>query len=106
MNAQITSLLHELKTGLREFYGPRLVDTLVFGSHARGVATSKSDVDVLVVLEGDVDPGEEIERTGEIVSDLCLAHNELISCIFVSNEWYQRADGSFVRNARREGVSV
>jgi hypothetical protein len=41
---------------LRELYGSRLVTVLVFGSRARGDADPDSDLDLLVVLEGGVEP--------------------------------------------------
>lgn len=48
---------------------------MLFGSYARGDAEPGSDIDVLVVLHGDVNPGEEIARTGEMVADISLRYD-------------------------------
>jgi len=58
--AMAQSILTDLHSRLTELYGARIDRLLLFGSQARGDAVDGSDVDVLVVLHGDVQPGEEI----------------------------------------------
>ena len=58
----IEGILHELKAGLRDLYGDRLVSVILYGSYARGEATEDSDIDVAVVLKGEFAPGREIDR--------------------------------------------
>ena len=79
---------------------------ILFGSQARGDAEEGSDIDVLVVLSGEVNPGEEIERTSEIVADISLRETVVVSCVFLAEEVYARGEGPLVRNVRREGVSL
>ena len=62
--AMAQAIRHDLRNRLTELYGPRIDRLLLFGSQARGDAVEGSDVDVLVVLHGEVQPGEEIRRTG------------------------------------------
>ena len=87
-------------------YGDRLRHLVLFGSHARGEAEPGSDIDVLVVLQGPVQPGEEIERTSELVADLCLRGDTVIGTIFMDEERYRHRNGPLLRNIRREGISV
>ncbi|MCA6573040.1 MAG: nucleotidyltransferase domain-containing protein [Pseudanabaena sp. M34BS1SP1A06MG] len=49
-NKQLFVLLNELKSALVKLYGDRLFSLILFGSHAKGEATSESDIDVMVVL--------------------------------------------------------
>jgi len=57
MNTTLNNIqptLHELKLGLKELYGDRLVKLILFGSHARGEANLDSDIDLLAVLKSPV----------------------------------------------------
>ncbi|MBM3332845.1 nucleotidyltransferase domain-containing protein [candidate division WOR-3 bacterium] len=106
MSRKIRSVLNELRRRLKELYGDRLVKLVLFGSQARGDADSDSDIDVLVVLKGRVAPGQEIERTGEIVSGISLEHDVVVSCVYVSDERYRSEWTPLFSNVRREGVAV
>jgi len=79
---------------------------MLYGSQARGDAEPGSDIDVLVVLEGAVDPGVEIARTEYEVADISLAHDVVITCLFVSREQFEREQSPLLINVRREGVAV
>ncbi len=56
LSTHIEALLRDLRGRLEALYGKRLHAVVLYGSHARGEATPDSDVDVMVVLEGEVDP--------------------------------------------------
>jgi predicted nucleotidyltransferase len=60
---RLQSLIAELRRRIEALYGPRLVRLMLFGAQARGDAEPGSDIDVLVVREGPMRPGEEIRRT-------------------------------------------
>lgn len=64
MYRTLGEILAHLRAGLEALYGPRLVLLLLYGLQARGEATAESDIDVLVVLQGSVEPGAEIARVG------------------------------------------
>ncbi|MBM4284202.1 MAG: hypothetical protein FJ128_02980 [Deltaproteobacteria bacterium] len=83
MEKAIRHLIEVLRQGLIKFYGDRLVHLTLFGSQAREEAGPESDLDVLVVLRGPVDPGREIERSGALVAALSLAHDVVIACVFM-----------------------
>ncbi|PKO22679.1 MAG: nucleotidyltransferase [Chloroflexi bacterium HGW-Chloroflexi-1] len=106
MNAHIYPIVSELRQRLEALYGPRLVKMILYGSQARGDAEPGSDIDVLVVLGGSVQPGEEIERTGEAVADLSLRFGAVISCVFMDNARFTDRNGPLLRNVRREGVVI
>ena len=106
MSERLQNLLAELRRRFEALYGPRLVRLMLFGSQARGDAEPGSDIDVLVVLEGPVRPGEEIRRTLDSVADLSLENNVVFSCIFVSRERFETELSPLLINVRREGVAV
>ena len=60
--ARLDQILREFREGFEQIYGPRLVRVVLFGSQARDEAEPDSDIDVMLVLEGAVDPHREIQR--------------------------------------------
>lgn len=106
MKLDIQKILVELRQHFEAIYGERLVNMLLFGSQARGDATSESDIDVMIVLKGPVKPGDEIARTGEISADISLKYDVVISCIFMSAERYATEQSPLIMNVHREGVTV
>lgn len=106
MNEKLQLILAELQSCFQKLYGERLVNLVLYGSQSRGDAKLGSDIDVLVVLKGQVNPGEEIEQTGDIVADLSLEHNEVISCLFMDEYRFTHRNGPLLRNIRREGITL
>jgi predicted nucleotidyltransferase len=106
VSERLQNLLAELRRRLEALYGPRLVRLMLFGSQARGDVEPGSDIDVRVVLEGPVRPGEEIARTGEITAEISLENNVVISCTFTSADRFEHEESPLMINVRREGVLV
>lgn len=106
MNEALRDVLSRLRSELTELYGERLVGMRLFGSHARGDSEAGSDLDVLIVLKGEVDPGLEIARTGPLVAPLCLATDQVISCLFLSEERFLTEKSPLLLNVRRESVPL
>lgn len=106
MSEKVRSIIKELRHRLEALYGPRLVRMVLYGSQARGDAEPGSDIDVLVVLQGPVSPGEEIARTSDIIAALSLAHGVVLSRAFVSSDRFEREQSPLLMNIRREGVTV
>ena len=103
---KLSHVLAELRSQLDELYGSRLVRLMLYGSQARGDAMPGSDVDVLVVLTGPVNPAAEIERATPVTAALSLEHDIVISCLYVSEERYIQENSPLLLNVRREGVVV
>ena len=106
MTERLRTRVGELHAELARFYGARLVTLVLYGSHARADADAASDIDVLVVLEGQVAPGREIRRTSAITAWLSLEYDTVISCFFLSTDRYQTEQSPLLMNVRREGIAV
>lgn len=99
-------ILQEIKSGLQSLYGERFARLALFGSQARGDAEAGSDIDVLVVLKGEVSPCEEIARTLGVVAKISLEYDETVSCVFVSENEFETKGSPLLLNVRREAVFV
>ncbi len=102
----LADLLGRLDDGLRALYGGRYHGLLLFGSHARGDADEGSDVDVLVLLEGPVDPFREIIRSEPVHWPLALEYDVALAIVPVDRERFARGAEAFLVNAAREGRSL
>ena len=106
MNRLVKMVLAEVRERFRQLYGDRLVEMVLFGSQARGSAEPGSDIDVLTVLTGEVNPGREISRISEVLADICLRHDVVVSCLFIDEQSFRQRNGPLLRNVRREGVRI
>lgn len=102
----LQQVLDRLTDGLKALYGERFQGLVLFGSYARGDAREGSDVDLLLVLDGPVDPIQELARVEGIKWPLALAQDLVLSVFPVSLEEFQKADRALIQNARREGRAV
>ena len=97
--------LPALRRRLEAHYGDRLVRAVLFGSYARGEATEESDVDVLVVLGGEVDAWAEGKPLSEISVDLMFEFGPALSIVVVDEALYER-NWSFIQNVREDAVPL
>lgn len=62
----LRELLGRLDEGLEALYGERYRGLVLYGSYARGEADEGSDVDLLLLLDGEVNPTREILRSENV----------------------------------------
>ena len=106
VNNELKTILNQLQFQLKKHYGQKLFQLVLFGSQARGDARPDSDIDILIVLNGTVNPGEEIKQTGKIIADLSLENNVVISRLFIDKEQFMNNSGPLLRNIRKEGITL
>ena len=73
--------LEQFASRLREEFGPRCHQLILYGSHARGEGTQDSDIDVLVVLDPTEDSVADWDRCIDIAADIGSHTGELISVL-------------------------
>ncbi|HUK55292.1 MAG TPA: nucleotidyltransferase domain-containing protein [Nitrospiria bacterium] len=106
MSKTTQEVLRKLKTSLAKIYGERLKGLYLYGSYARGEERSGSDLDVAMILDQFERPWFEIQRTGQLVTDLSLECEITISLIPLRVSDWKEKQKSLVRNIQREGVAV
>jgi uncharacterized protein len=99
-------ILNLLKEYLYTEYQDRLDRIILFGSQARGDATSTSDIDLLIVLQDPVNATAELNRTSQSIAEFCLEHNFLISRLFMERSRFETENSPLLQNIRREGILI
>jgi len=98
------TLLAEIKKRLLAVYERRLRGVVLYGSEVRGDAEPDSDIDVLVLLEGPVDYGEDLRTNIDALYDLVLSLERPIDAKPVDVAAYEAAKYPLYRNAKAEGL--
>lgn len=104
----LSELLRLGKERLQEHYGDRLLGLILHGSEARGEAEEDSDVDLLVLLEGPVELGRDLQTIIDILYPLQLELEffRTLEIIPVDAKDYEAQGYALYRFAREEGLRL
>jgi len=103
---RIRRIAIEFKKELSKIYGDRLKKLVLYGSYARNDADVDSDIDLLMVLDGDVELGKEIKRTSNINFEVNLKYGVILSALPVSLRDYIHNNSPLMLNIRKDGIAV
>lgn len=103
MQTSTQAILAELTDALRARLRERFAGLWLYGSQARGDAGPESDIDLILLLRGMERPGQEIDRIVDLLAELNLKYQVLISVLPLEEAALAKAPGAFWRNVRREG---
>jgi len=98
------SLLKQVKTILEGVFGTRLVKIVLYGSEARGEGGPDSDVDILVLLEGEPHDPEDSWACITSLYPLVLESGRPIHAEPVDVADFEAGEFPLYRNAAQEGV--
>ena len=92
--------IREAATRIAAQNGGRLA--ILFGSHARGTATRRSDIDLIFVDDLDIPYLRRLDRYFDPLADALDAPIEVL--VYTPKEFERMKDRSFVKRALEEGV--
>jgi predicted nucleotidyltransferase len=91
---------------LRGVFGDRLVDVVVFGSHAQGTATDDSDLDLAVVLRDVTDAWTDARSADPVLWHHTLESGITVSAVVMDAAEWEAPSRPLARTARASGQSV
>ncbi|WP_288429013.1 nucleotidyltransferase domain-containing protein [uncultured Spirosoma sp.] len=107
MNVLASTVGHELKLALRQLYGPRFSDLILFGSYARNTFHDESDVDFAVVLQDDAfSASAEILRITPFSTEIGIRHHVAVSILPVSSNKLRQSAFPVYQAIRTEGIRI
>jgi predicted nucleotidyltransferase len=101
---QIEEALKKIRPSLEAAFPNRFRGVVLYGSEARGRAREDSDLDLMVLLQGPLHLGKDLERIVDALYPLQLEVDRAIHALPVSAEAYEAAEYGLYREVRREGV--
>ena len=99
--------IDEFVNKARERYGGRIESIILFGSVVRGEAEGDSDIDILVVVNGDSFKMQKL--ISEVAVKILLKTGTYVSAKVLSREEYdfiKDINSSFYRNVSKEGIVI
>lgn len=103
----IRKMLLELAESLHYVYGEKLKSVVLYGSVARGTQTVDSDIDVMILVDGDNDELRLYDdRLNDVSTDFSLKYLKVLSVVDISYQEYEnwRNISPFYRNVSKEGI--
>ncbi|HUU09677.1 MAG TPA: nucleotidyltransferase domain-containing protein [Phycisphaerae bacterium] len=100
----LDEMLRRTRERLAEAFPGRFRGLILYGSEAREEAAADSDVDLIVLLEGPVAFGKDLETVIRALYPLQLETDRLIDAWPADVKAYEAQEFSIFRRAHREGV--
>mgnify|MGYP003377290237 CR=1 FL=1 len=97
--------LDELVDGILSIFHNQVIRIVLYGSYARGTNTAESDVDVALLLNGNLNGSTE-EKLSDLVVDLNLKYDKVFSVIDIDYAFFKRWEKvtPFYKNINKEGI--
>lgn len=103
----IKKMLAELAESLQHIYGDKLKSVVLYGSVARGTQTDDSDIDIMLLIDGNNDELRQYDdKLSDVSTDFSLKYLKVLSVVDISYQEYEdwRNLSPFYKNVAAEGV--
>ncbi len=99
------NVLQELVSGILSIMQEQLVSIVLYGSVARGVNTEESDVDVALLMNGELG-GDTEDKLSDFIVDMNLKYDKVFSIIDIDYQKFSTWESSipFYQNVNKEGI--
>ena len=101
-----SAILEQVRPRLASVFGDRLRGVVLYGSHARGEATEDSDIDLMVLLDGPIELGEDLGVIVHALYPLQLEIERSIHAVPASITSFEAGEFALYRHAKSEGVNL
>ena len=97
----------ELVSGLVSTLSGQLLRVVLYGSVARGTASSESDIDIALFLNQRLSSKQQ-DQLSELIVDLDLKYDKVISVVDIDQETFQKWLNvmPFYQNVNNEGIEL
>lgn len=98
-------VLGELVEGILSILESQVIRIVLYGSVARGTNTAESDVDIALLLNGNLSRETE-DKLSDLIVDLNLKYDIVLSVIDIDYEMFKKWEKvtPFYKNVNEEGV--
>lgn len=98
-------ILMELVDGILRIVNSKVLSIILYGSMARGTNTDESDVDIAVLMEGNLDKNTE-DSLSDFIVDMNLEYDKVFSVIDIDYAMFCKWEKvtPFYQNMNREGI--
>lgn len=98
-------VLGELVEGILSILESQVIRIVLYGSVARGTNTEESDVDIALLLNGNLSRETE-DKLSDLIVDLNLKYDIVLSVIDIDYEMFKKWEKvtPFYKNVNEEGV--
>lgn len=98
-------ILQELVDGILHTMPEQPIRIVLYGSVARGTQTEESDVDVALIMNGQLDNQTE-DKLSDFIVDMNLKYEKVFSVIDIDIEQFRKWENvlPFYKNVKKEGI--
>jgi predicted nucleotidyltransferase len=109
MDKKMDNILSEIIEDIKNLYGEKLKEIVLYGSYSRKQQDDESDIDILILVDTDESELKYYDkRLNNIISDIGYRHKKVLSLIDMSyekfNYWVDVVP--FYKNVKDEGVII
>jgi predicted nucleotidyltransferase len=99
------NVMQELVAGILAVMQEQVVSIILYGSVARGTNTENSDVDIALLIRGELNPVTE-DRLSDFIVDMNLKYDKVFSVIDIDIDRFYTWETAmpFYQNVKKEGI--